>query len=147
MGGGKGGGGGEAPFQSELAGMYAGQNMINMAQRNPYAASLFRPGSELGDAYKKMFGTSSLPEYRPFRLDPIGSYSMAASRIYGGAQPELNMPSVQQERPSGGFLPGSSPAQSPMAFNMPQMPGRNFPATAQRTFPLVPEKMGKILNR
>lgn len=108
MGGGK-GGGGSAPFQNELAGMYAGQNMLNMAQRNPYAASMFRPGSELGDAYSKMFGSSALPEYRPFKLDPIGSYSMAASRIYGGAQPELNQPSAQPTGWRGGF---SAPSQS-----------------------------------
>lgn len=89
-------GGGSAPYQNELAGMYAGQNMLTMAQRNPYAAAMFRPGSELGDTYKKMFGTSALPANQPFRLDPIGSYSMAASRIYGGAQPELNQPNPAQ---------------------------------------------------
>ena len=112
MGGGKGGGGGQAPFQDELAGMYAGQNMLSMAQRNPYAAAMFRPGTKLGDSYKDLFGTSQLPEARPFKLDPIGAYSMAASRIYGGAQPELNnfTPQPTGVMPGGNFGGSMLPA-------------------------------------
>lgn len=128
MGGGKGGGGGQAPYQDELAGMYAAQNMLSMAQRNPYAASMFRPGTKLGDSYQDLFGTSQLPEARPFKLDPIGAYSMAASRIYGGAQPELNGFSPQPTGVRGGgnfggmMLPPPPAQQGP-----PQVQGRGIP--------------------
>ena len=118
MGGGK-NGGGSAPYQNELAEMFAGQNMLAMAQRNPYAASMFRPGSDLGNKYQDIFGTSALPEARPFRIDPIGAYSTAQSRVYGGAQPELNQPMPQPRgtQPGGNFgsmqLPPAPPQQQP----------------------------------
>lgn len=122
MGGGK-GGGGSAPYQNELAQMFAGQNMLTLAQRNPYAASMFRPDSDLGKKYQEIFGTSALPAARPFRLDPIGAYSTAESRVYGGAQPELNMarPPSNAVQPGNNFgnmplPPPQQPAQAPVAI-------------------------------
>ncbi len=134
MGGGKGGGGGSAPYQNELAEMFAGQNMLAMAQRNPYAASMFRPGSDLGNKYQDIFGTSALPEARPFRIDPLGAYSTAQSRVYGGAQPELNQPMPQSRgtQPGGNFgnmqLPAAPPAQQQQQPMFPQVGfgGRGF---------------------
>lgn len=134
MGGGK-GGGGTAPYQNELAEMFAGQNMLAMAQRNPYAASMFRPGSDLGNKYQDIFGTSALPEARPFRIDPLGAYSTAQSRVYGGAQPELNQPSAQPRgtQPGGNFgnmqLPPPEQQQQ-----QPQVPQFGFGARGMSPF-------------
>lgn len=82
---GKNNGGREAPYEQELASMFAAQNMMNMASRNPNAATLFRPGTDLGDSYNKLFGTFKLPTQQKFTLPDIGIASDATRRVYGNA--------------------------------------------------------------
>lgn len=101
---GKGGRGG-APYEKELAGMFAAQNMLNMAARNPNAATLFRPGSELGDSYGKLFGTHNLPAKQEFNLPDIGIASDAMRRVYGSDNvPRTFGAGIQ----SKGFMPTPS---------------------------------------
>ena len=108
------GGGGSAPYQEELAGMFAGQNMMNMAARNPNAASMFRPGSKLGDSYKDLFGTSNLPAEQTFQLPNLGIASEAMSRVYGTPPPRFAAPQQQQWGLTRAPIPppGAPPAQA-----------------------------------
>ncbi len=118
------GGGGSAPYQEELAGMFAGQNMMNMAARNPNAASMFRPGSKLGDSYKDLFGTSNLPAQQTFQLPNIGIAQQAMNSVYGVGNPQsLRLPNTSQNQAWGlTRAPVIPQGQNPNAPAQPAVP-------------------------
>lgn len=122
---GKGGGRSKAPYEDELAGMFAGQNMINMAARNPNAAAMFRPGSALGNSYKDMFGTSNLPAQQTFQLPSLGIAAEANQRVFGGRHPGFELPQQQDNRQFGFQQPvaQNNAISTPVQQVMPQQMG------------------------
>ncbi len=128
--GGKGGSGGSAPYQDELSGMFAAQNMMNLAARNPNAATLFRPGSKLGDSYKDLFGTNNLPAQQHFQIPDLGISTLAQDRVYGSNRPDRIAPPQQGGGKGGGQGQNDQPwgLTRPPAIP-PQSPGQSADAT------------------
>ena len=143
------GGSNTAPYQNELAGMFAGQQMMNMAARNPNAAQMFRPGSELGDAYKDMFGTNALPAQQRFEIPNLGISQLANERVFGG-MPQLSLSAPMNAQTALGGLPQMESrrdriAQQPMSQPVSQ-PAAQPARQGTKSFPqrTIPGQRGRL---